>query len=189
MVVILTRNDIVFQVFYYTSIILLSSLITYKIRQPVCKWWHLPPPNKMRWQTILAMFLMHLFMIVILFATMPYYDPSGNELEITVAIAFSLGAFLAAIYTIWYFVNYKLYAGFDFFIIIVVTMYANVPIYYMELSPKDYFEVWGIVSRCTYMSFVFAFMTVMTILDFITRIFPNSWEVLKEMWNGDKRRG
>lgn len=181
-------NDLVFLVFYYTSIILLSSLITYKIRQPVCKWWHLPPPNKMRWQTILAMFLMHLFMIVILFAAMPYYDPSGNEIEIILAIILFLAFFLAGIYTIWYFVNYKLSAGFDFFIIMVVTMYSNVPIYYMELFPKDYIEVWGIVSRCTYMSFAFAFMAVMNILDFITRIFPNSWEVLKEMWNGDEKK-
>ena len=181
-------NDIPFAVFYYTSIITLSSLITYKIRQPMCKWWHLPPPNKMRWQTILAMFLMHLFMIVILFAAMPYYDPSEEEAESIITIIIFLGSLLAAIYTIWYFINRKLYAGFDFLMIMVFTMYSNIPIYYMELLPKDYFEVWGVVSRCTYVCFAFATMAVLEILGFITRIFPNSGETIKEMWD-DARTG
>ena len=184
---ILTRNDVIFLTIYYTLAITLSSLIVYKIRCPFHKLCHLPPANKMRWQTVSTTFLLHLFMILIAFAIMPFYDSYGNGTEITVVIAFSLAAFLAALYTIWYLVHHKLCAGLDFTITLVLTMYLNIPLHRMEISEELYFKAWLSASAITYLSFIMVVSRVLGIMEFSTHIFPNSWEVLKEMWNGDER--
>ena len=182
------RNDIVFLTIYYTLAITLASLITYKIRYPFYKLCHLPPPNKMRWQTVSTTFLLHLFMILIAFAIMPFYDSYGNGTEITVVIAFSLAAFLAALYTLWYFVHYKLYAGLDLTIILLLTMYLNIPLHRIEISEELYFKAWLNVSFVTYFCFMIVSHAVLGIMGLCVEIFPNSWEVLKEMWNGDEKK-
>lgn len=110
-------NDIIFLTIYYTIAITLSSLIVYKIRYPFHKLCRLPPPNKMKLQTVSVIFLLHLFMIPIAFAVMPFYDSYGNETKMVVIISFFLAALLAALYTLWYFVHHKLYAGLDLTII------------------------------------------------------------------------
>ena len=188
MEVILTRNDIVFLVVYYTLIITLSSLIVYKIRYPFYKLCRLPPPSKMRLQTISVTFLLHLFMIPIAFAIMPSFDSYGNETEITVVIAFSLGVFLTVLYTVWYLVHHKLCAGLDFTIMLVLTMCLNIPLHHMEMSEELYFKAWISASAITYLSFIMVVSSVLAIMEFSTHIFPNSWEVLKEMWNGDEKK-
>lgn len=188
MEVILTRNDVVFLTIYYTLAITLSSLIVYKIRYPFHKLCHLPPANKMRWQTVSATFLLHLFMILIAFAIMPFYDSYGNETEMVVIISFSLAALLAALYTLWYFVNHILYAGLDLTIILLLTMYLNIPLHRMEMSEELYFKAWLSASTITYLSFIMVVSSVLGIMEFSTHIFPNSWEVLKEMWNGDEKK-
>lgn len=187
MEVILTRNDVIFLTIYYTLAITLSSLIVYKIRCPFHKLCHLPPANKMRWQTVSTTFLLHLFMIPIAFAVMPFYDSYRNETEMVIIISFSLGAFLAVLYTIWYLVHHKLCAGLDFTITLVLTMYLNIPLHRMEISEELYFKAWLSASAITYLSFIMVVSSVLSIMEFSTHIFPNSWEVLKEMWNGDER--
>ena len=182
------RNDIVFLIVYYTLAITLSSLITYKIRYPFHKLCHLPPANKLQWQTVLAIFLLHLFMILIAFAIMPFYDSYGNATEIAVIIGIFLAAFPAGLYTIWYFVYHKLYAGLDLVIMLLLIMYLNIPLHRMEISEELYFKAWLSASYITYSCFMLVVYAVLGILEFITRIFPNSWEVLKEMWNGDNKK-
>ena len=188
MEVILTRNDVVFLTLYYTLAITLSSLIVYKIRYPFYKLRHLPPSNKMRWQTVSATFLLHLFIMPIAFAIMPFYDSYGNGTEMVVIISFSLAAFLAVLYTLWYFVNHKLYAGLDLTIILLLTMYLNIPLHRMEMSEELYFKAWLNASFVTYLCFMMVAYAVLGIMEFSTHIFPNSWEVLKEMWNGDEKK-
>lgn len=182
------RNDILFLVIYYTLAITLSSLVTYKIRYPFYKLCHLPPSNKMRWQTISVTFLLHLFMLLITFAIMPFFDSYGNETEITVVIAFSLVVFLAALYTLWYFVHHKLYAGLDLTIILLLTMYLNLPLHRMEISEELYFKAWLNASSLTYFCFMMVAYAVLGIMGLCMEIFPNSWELFKEMWNGDKKK-
>lgn len=182
------RNYILFLVIYYTLAITLSSLVTYKIRYPFYKLCHLPPSNKMRWQTISVTFLLHLFMLLITFAIMPFFDSYGNETEITVVIAFSLVVFLAALYTLWYFVHHKLYAGLDLTIILLLTMYLNLPLHRMEISEELYFKAWLNASSLTYFCFMMVAYAVLGIMGLCMEIFPNSWELFKEMWNGDKKK-
>ena len=182
------RNDIVFLTIYYTLAITLASLITYKIRYPFYKLCHLPPPNKVRWQTVSTTFLLHLFMILIAFAIMPFYDSYGNGTEITVVIAFSLAAFLAALYTLWYFVHYKLYAGLDLTIILLLTMYLNIPLHRIEISEELYFKAWINASFIIFFCFMMVAYAVLGIMGLCVEIFPKSLELLKEMWTSDKEK-
>lgn len=119
---------------------------------------------------------------------MPFYDSYGNETEMVVIISFSLAALLAALYTLWYFVNHILYAGLDLTIILLLTMYLNIPLHRMEMSEELYFKAWLSASTITYLSFIMVVSSVLGIMEFSTHIFPNSWEVLKEMWNGDEKK-
>lgn len=188
MEVILTRNDIIFLTIYYTLAITLSSLIVYKIRCPFHKLCHLPPANKMRWQTVSTTFLLHLFMIPIAFAVMPFYDSYRNETEMVIIISFSLGVFLAVLYTIWYLVHHKLYAGLDLTIILLLTMYLNIPLHRIEISEELYFKSWLNASFITYLCFMMVAYAVLGIMGLCMEIFPNSLELLKEMWNGDEKK-
>lgn len=188
MEVILTRNDVIFLTIYYTLAITLSSLIVYKIRYPFHKLCHLPSANKMRWQTVSTTFLLHLFMIPIAFAVMPFYDSYRNETEMVIIISFSLGAFLATFYTLWYFVHHKLYAGLDLTIILLLTMYLNIPLHRIEISEELYFKSWLNASFITYLCFMMVAYAVLGIMGLCMEIFPNSLELLKEMWNGDKKK-
>lgn len=188
MEVILTRNDVIFLTIYYTLAITLSSLIVYKIRCPFHKLCHLPPANKMRWQTVSTTFLLHLFMIPIAFAVMPFYDSYRNETEMVIIISFSLGVFLAVLYTIWYLVHHKLYAGLDLTIILLLTMYLNIPLHRIEISEELYFKSWLNASFITYLCFMMVAYAVLGIMGLCMEIFPNSLELLKEMWNGDEKK-
>ena len=181
-------NIVLFLAIYCIISITLSSLVTYKIRYPFYKLCHLPPPNKMRWQTVSVTFLLYLFMILITFAIIPFYDSYGNETEMVVVIAFSLEAFLAALYTLWYFVHHKLYAELDLTIILLLTMYLNLPLHRMEISEELYFKAWLNASSLTYFCFMMVAYAVLGIIGLCMEIFPNSWEVLKEMWNGDEKK-
>lgn len=119
---------------------------------------------------------------------MPFFDSYGNETEITVVIAFSLVVFLAALYTLWYFVHHKLYAGLDLTIILLLTMYLNLPLHRMEISEELYFKAWLNASSLTYFCFMMVAYAVLGIMGLCMEIFPNSWELFKEMWNGDKKK-
>ena len=66
-------------------------------------------------------------------------------------------------------------------------MYLNIPLHRMEISEELYFKAWLSASAITYLSFIMVVSSVLGIMEFSTHIFPNSWEVLKEMWNGDER--
>lgn len=119
---------------------------------------------------------------------MPFFDSYGNETELTVVIAFSLAAFLAILYTLWYFVHYKLYAGLDLTIILFLTMYLNIPLHCIEMSEELYFKAWLNASFITYFCFMMVAYAVLGIMGLCMEIFPNSLELLKEMWNGDEKK-
>lgn len=132
-------NIVLLLTVYCIISITLSSLAIYRVRPHLYKQLNIAS-NKMRWQTISATFLLHLFMLLIAFAIMPFFDSYGNETEITVVIAFSLAALLAALYTLWYFVHHKLYAGLDLTIILLLTMYLNIPLHRIKISEELYFK-------------------------------------------------
>lgn len=142
----------------------------------------------MRWQTVSTTFLLHLFMIPIAFAVMPFYDSYRNETEMVIIISFSLGVFLAVLYTIWYLVHHKLYAGLDLTIILLLTMYLNIPLHRIEISEELYFKSWLNASFITYLCFMMVAYAVLGIMGLCMEIFPNSLELLKEMWNGDEKK-
>jgi len=162
-------NIVLFLTIYFILAITLSSLIVYKIRYPFHKLCHLLSANKMRWQTVSATFLLHLFMLLIAFVIMPFFDSYGDETEIT-------------------FVHHKLYAGLDLTIILLLTMYLNIPLHRIEVSEELYFKAWLNASSITYFCFMMVAYVVLGIMGLCMEIFPNSWEVLKEMWNGDEKK-
>lgn len=180
-------NIVLFLAIYCIISITLSSFIFYKVRPYLYKQFNIPS-NKMRWQTVSITFLLHLFMLLITFAIMSFFDSYGNETEITVVIAFSLAVFLAALYTLWYFVHHKLYAGLDLTIILLLTMYLNLPLHRMEISEELYFKAWLNASSLTYFCFMMVAYAVLGIMGLCMEIFPNSLELLKEMWNGDEKK-
>ena len=174
------RNDIVFLTIYYTLAITLSSFIIYRVRPHLYKQFNIPS-NKMRWQTTLAVFLLHIFIIVITIAILPYCE--SNE-QITVDICFSLSALLASLYTIWYFVNHKLYAGIDFMMILIMVAFLFMPLYLKPLSKELYYAVWICASFTTYMMFLSFCLIVLSVINFIYELFPSTKGILMQFWDG-----
>lgn len=69
-----------------------------------------------------------------------------------------------------------------------LTMYLNVPLHRMKISEELYFKAWLNASAITYLSFIMVVSSVLGIMELSTHIFPNSLEVLKEMWNDDEKK-
>lgn len=175
-------SDVIFLIIYYFITIMLSSLITYKVRYHLCKQLNLSPPKKMRWQAILAMFLLQIFTLIITFAILHFYDSFGNCTEIAVSTCMCLSILLAILYTIYYFINNNLYDAFDFIIMIIPTMFLNTLLYHMGLFTEIFFDTWCSSSYTVYMMFIGVFYIVFFIVEFIFHNFPNSREMIKQMW-------
>lgn len=180
MEVILTRNDIAFLTIYFILAITLSSFIIYRVRLHLYKQLNIPS-NKMRWQTTLAVFLLHIFIIVITIAILPYCESNGQTM---VDICFSLSALLALFYTIWYFVNHKLYAGIDFMMILIMVAFLFMPLYLKPLSKESYYAVWICASFTTYMMFLSFCLIVLSVINFIYEVFPSTKGILMQFWDG-----
>ena len=178
-------SDVIFLIIYYFIIIMLSSLITYKVRYPLCKRLNLPLPKKMRWQPILAMFLLQIFTVIITFAILHLCDSIGAETAVNVCICFSI--LLAVLYTIYYFINSNLYEASDFIIMMIPTMFLNTPLYHIDLFTEIFFDIWCSTSYTVYMMFIYVFYIVFFIVEFIFRNFPNSRETIKQMWDSDTK--
>ena len=90
-------NTILFIAIYCTISIILISLIYYKIFRPsLYAKRYIPPPKKMRWQTIFAVFLLHIFTALIAIAVFPYLD---SDEENAILICRTLSVLLYLLYT------------------------------------------------------------------------------------------
>ena len=96
---------------------------------------------------------------------------------------FSLSALLASLYTIWYFVNHKLYAGIDFMMILIMVAFLFM-LYLKPLSKELYYAVWICASFTTYMTFLSFCLIVLSVINFIYEVFPSTKEILMQFWNG-----
>lgn len=170
-------NEILFLAIYCTIITKLSSLIFYKLR--FCFY---PKPclrlsKKMRQQTILGLFFLHICIIAITIGIMPWFEYNEAIVE---CISMSLSLALAFMYTIFYLTNHNLCGGIDFTVILVLTAFLTIPLQYLNLSLKLYYKAWLKVSGDTFIIFMIVSYFTSSVLGFIYRVFPgNREEILK----------
>lgn len=137
-------NTILFIAIYCIISITLTSLIYYKIFRPsLYKKRYMPPPKKMRWQTIFAVFLLHIFTALIAIAVFPYLD---SDEESTILICRTLSVLLYLLYTAWYFANHRLYEGVDFISILLFLIVSRLLLYTIWFSKIKYRNIlWSMV--------------------------------------------
>lgn len=173
-------NIVLFLAIYCIISITLSSLYTYKDRCIIHQSFHKPPPNKMQWQTLLEIFLLHIFTIAITIAILPYMESN----EITAEdIAFGLSIVLAVLYEMYYITNRNICAGVDFMLNLIMIGLLNIPIRHLKLFEGLYYKAWIKSSGAMFLTFTMFFCSMTVIFYLAYRIFPNTRERIKQLWD------
>lgn len=166
---------------YNIITITLSTLLIHKVRPIIYKCLKLPPMKKMRWQTVLGVFLLHIFMIVITIFVLPYFH-SNEDFALQLCSYLSLAFVL--IYTAWYFTNSKVYAGVDFMLILTPIALLYLLLFNNSISLELYYTAWCNIAYGTYYSFFSICLCAVCMFDLTYKSFPKTRETIKQLWNG-----
>lgn len=175
-------NIVLYIAIYCIISITLSSLIFYKLlRQCLYKKPGMPPPKKVRRQTIPAMFLLHIFTAIIAIAILPYIEPNN---EIALLIGENLSVILYVLYASWYFVKHRLYAGIDFILILLPMAFFSMPIHFLKLSTDIHYVAWHDALLVVYHTFIFGSALLLCIMFNIYHYIPSTRKTIMQLWDG-----
>lgn len=141
----------------------------------------MPPPKKIRWQTVPAMFLLHIFTAIIAVAILPYIEPNNDT---ALLISEKLSVILYVLYALWYFVKHRLYEGVDFILILLPMAFFSMPLHFLKLSTDIYYVAWYDALLVVYHTFILgsAFL-IYTMFD-IPHYIPSTCKKIMQLWDG-----
>lgn len=178
--------NIVFLTILYTFlIILLSCIITQKIRDKLCASLNFPKPSKMQRQTVLKVFLLPILILILTFILSNFYEESTvMKMEYAILLTAFILFITSAFYVLYSIKKHQLYTVFDFGVInYLLLMFNAIITSNMSFLKEMPCLLWTSASWIVYSIFSFACIVTLTIYTTVTFFRPGMKKSLKEVWN------